>query len=59
MTCGAVLLAFFLRFDAAGVEARIPTLQWFLPGYALIACGVFSLFNLYRTKWRFASLPDL
>ena len=59
MTCLAVLASFYVRFDAAGLEARWPVLAVFLPLFALYASLVYSFFSLYRAKWRFASLPDL
>src|ERR1700733_13531971 len=58
-TIAAILLSFFLRFDAAGIAARYEVLQWFIPVYVVYAVGVYSFFQLYRTRWRFASLPDL
>ncbi|BBF94316.1 capsular polysaccharide biosynthesis protein [Blastochloris tepida] len=59
MTCLAVLASFYVRFDAAGLEARWPALAVFLPLFAFYASLVYSFFSLYRAKWRFASLPDL
>jgi O-antigen biosynthesis protein WbqV len=34
-------------------------LYWFLPPFVLYAGLVYAVFDLYRSKWRFASLPDL
>jgi O-antigen biosynthesis protein WbqV len=58
-TGAALLLSLALRFDIATLTARTEFLQRFLPAFVLYAAGVYSLFQLYRSKWRFASLPDL
>lgn len=55
----ALLLSFFLRFDMAGIATREEFLRVFLPLFVIYAAGTFSFFHLYRSKWRFASLPDL
>lgn len=59
MTALAVLISFFLRFDVDGIEQRMPVLLYFVPLFALYATAVYSVFGLYESKWRFASLPDL
>src|SRR5207245_855917 len=51
--------SFWLRFDTPGLEERLDALLWFLPGFLLYAAGIYRLFQLYKGKWRFASLPDL
>lgn len=58
-TAAAVLASFYIRFEAPGLQARLEGLYWFLPGFVVYAGVVYSLFHLYRSKWRFASLPDL
>lgn len=58
-TGAAVLLSFLLRFDLQGLTTRETFLRAFLPLFLVYAAGVFSFFQLYRSKWRFASLPDL
>ena len=30
-----------------------------LPGFLIYAAAIYAFFQLYKTKWRFASLPDL
>jgi len=59
MTALAVFVAFELRFDGkllAGYLARLPLiLAVTLPCAAL----VYWASNLYKSKWRFASIPDL
>jgi FlaA1/EpsC-like NDP-sugar epimerase len=58
-TAAAIVASFWLRFEAQGLEQRIDGLLLFLPGFLLYAAGVYQLFQLYKGKWRFASLPDL
>ena len=56
----AVVAAFYIRFEAAGPRASAGTLLLLLlPGFVVYSAGVFSIFGLYKTKWRFTSLPDL
>ncbi len=55
----AVLAAFYIRFEAAGLAERWDLLLLVMPGFVLYAAGVFSIFGLYKNKWRFTSLPDL
>jgi FlaA1/EpsC-like NDP-sugar epimerase len=58
MTAFAIVAAFLLRFEPAGLMERIDDLLWLLPGLLIVAALVFYEFRLYRSKWRFASLPD-
>jgi len=58
-TAAATVASFWLRFDTPGLEERLDALLLFLPGFLLYAAGVYQLFQLYKGKWRFASLPDL
>jgi FlaA1/EpsC-like NDP-sugar epimerase len=55
----AVVAAFYIRFEAPGLAARWHLLLLLLPGFILYSAGVFSIFGLYKNKWRFTSLPDL
>ncbi len=55
----AVLAAFYIRFEAAGLAERWDLLLLLLPGFIVYSAGVFSIFGLYKNKWRFTSLPDL
>ena len=55
----AVLAAFYIRFEAAGLAERWELLLLLLPGFIVYSAGVFSIFGLYKNKWRFTSLPDL
>ncbi len=55
----AVLAAFYIRFEAPGLAERWHLLLLLLPGFVLYSAGVFSIFGLYKNKWRFTSLPDL
>jgi FlaA1/EpsC-like NDP-sugar epimerase len=55
----AVLAAFYIRFEAAGLAERWHLLLLLMPGFVLYSAGVFAMFGLYKNKWRFTSLPDL
>src|SRR3984885_3188182 len=55
----AVLAAFYIRFEASGIAQRWDLLLLLLPGFVIYSAGVFSIFGLYKNKWRFTSLPDL
>ncbi|QFU17977.1 nucleoside-diphosphate sugar epimerase/dehydratase [Microvirga thermotolerans] len=59
MTAAAVLATFFVRFDGALLDERLRLLPMFLPPFVAFAGIVYWFFQLYRSKWRFASLPDL
>jgi FlaA1/EpsC-like NDP-sugar epimerase len=58
-TAAATVASFWLRFDTQGLEERLDALLLFLPGFLLYAACVYQFFQLYKGKWRFASLPDL
>lgn len=59
MTAAAIVAAFYLRFEAPGIEERFNLLIWLVPGIVIYAGFVYSFFHLDDAKWRFASLPDL
>ncbi|MDB5601069.1 MAG: capsular biosynthesis protein [Xanthobacteraceae bacterium] len=59
VTAVAVVASFYIRFEAAGLEARLDWLTVVLPGFLLFAAVVFYVFRVSWTKWRFTSLPDL
>lgn len=58
-TAAAVVLTFLFRFQGAMLAERLHALPLLLPPFLLLAGLVYARFRLYRTKWRFASLPDL
>ncbi|WP_279357427.1 SDR family NAD(P)-dependent oxidoreductase [Methylobacterium indicum] len=58
-TALAVLLTFVIRFDGPLLAERLAHLPLLLPPFVACAGLVYRAFGLYRTKWRFASLPDL
>ncbi|MGX7707475.1 SDR family NAD(P)-dependent oxidoreductase [Methylobacterium sp. Gmos1] len=58
-TALAVLLTFVIRFDGPLLAERLAHLPVLLPPFVACAGLVYRAFGLYRTKWRFASLPDL
>src|SRR5215470_20107752 len=59
MIAAAIIVTFYLRFEGPGLAQRWDLLVAVLPAFLVYAAGVYSFFQLYRTKWRFASLPDL
>jgi len=58
-TAAAVVLTFGFRFHGAPLTERLHALPLLLPPFLVFAALVYGWFKLYRTKWRFASLPDL
>ncbi|MDF2999476.1 MAG: family NAD(P)-dependent oxidoreductase [Xanthobacteraceae bacterium] len=59
MTALAVIATFFVRFDGFLLSEHLRQLPYVLPPFVLFAGFVYWFFHLYRSKWRFASLPDL
>ncbi|KAB0267911.1 nucleoside-diphosphate sugar epimerase/dehydratase [Microvirga brassicacearum] len=59
MTALAVVATFFVRFDGFLLSEHLRQLPYVLPPFVLFAGFVYWFFHLYRSKWRFASLPDL
>ncbi len=59
MTALAIWLVFVVRFEGALLTEHLRYLPRFLPFFVLYAGVVYWFFSLYRSKWRFASLPDL
>ena len=59
MTALAVLFVFAVRFEGEPLDERMRYLPSFLPLFVAYAGGVYWFFQLYRSRWRFASLPDL
>jgi O-antigen biosynthesis protein WbqV len=58
-TAVAVIASFYLRFDTEGLLDRVDGLYLILPAFLIYAAGIYQVFQLYKGKWRFASLPDL
>ncbi|MCJ2041112.1 SDR family NAD(P)-dependent oxidoreductase [Methylobacterium sp. J-059] len=58
-TALAVVLTFVFRFTGDALAERVHALPVLLPPFLVVAGLVYGRFRLYRTKWRFASLPDL
>jgi FlaA1/EpsC-like NDP-sugar epimerase len=52
-------LAFLLRFNFSIPPDNIASLKWSLGIVLLVHSLVFWRYGLYRSLWRFASLPDL
>ncbi|KLK94003.1 capsular biosynthesis protein [Microvirga vignae] len=59
MTGVAVPATFIVRFEGPLLQERLVHLPIFLPPFIVFAGVVYWIFHLYRSKWRFASLPDL
>ncbi len=59
MTAIAIVATFYVRFDGRLLDERLTHLSLFLPPFVIFAGFVYWFFQLYRSKWRFASLPDL
>ena len=59
MTALAVVLSIALRFDSASQQERLLHMGWLLAAFVIYAGIVYGFFDLYRSKWRFASLPDI
>ena len=57
-TAVAVLASFYIRFEGAGLAVRWPVLIIMLPVFVAYAGVVFAIFGLFKSKWRFTSLPD-
>src|SRR5262249_51483587 len=58
-TAVAVLAAFYIRFEEAGLAERAGWLGIILSGFVLYAALIHYVFRGYTSKWRFTSLPDL
>jgi O-antigen biosynthesis protein WbqV len=58
-TGAAICGSFYFRFEEIGLNSRIDGLMVLLPGILIYAGLVYWYFGLYRSRWRFASLPDL
>jgi FlaA1/EpsC-like NDP-sugar epimerase len=57
-TAVAVVASFYIRFEGPGLAARWPVLIIMLPAFVAYAGVVFTVFGLFKSKWRFTSLPD-
>src|SRR5215472_7828791 len=57
-TAVAILASFYIRFEAPGLATRWSVLIVMLPAFVAYAGAVFALFGLFKSKWRFTSLPD-
>ncbi len=58
-TAAAVLASFFIRFEDSFLAERWQLLLIMLPPFVVYAGFVYGYFGLYKTKWRFISLPDM
>ena len=58
-TGAAIVMSFYIRFEAAGLEARLDKLIPIVPAFVIYAGFVYFMFGLHGAKWRFTSLPDI
>lgn len=58
-TAAAIVLVFIVRFEGYLLTEHMRHVPTFLPFFVAYAGLVYWFFSLYRSKWRFASLPDL
>ncbi len=58
-TALALAAAFLLRFEGDLLTVRLAYLPWLIPPVVAYAGVVYAYFGLYKSRWRFASLPDL
>jgi FlaA1/EpsC-like NDP-sugar epimerase len=59
MTAVAVVAAFYLRFGETGLAERWRMLIVLLPAFLIYSAFVFTFTGMFKSKWRFTSLPDL
>jgi O-antigen biosynthesis protein WbqV len=59
MTALAYALSIFLRWPISEIEPRLAAFAKILPILLALAAFAYWRAGLYRSKWRFASLPDL
>src|SRR3954469_26040145 len=59
VTAAAIVVTFHVRFEDAQLAERMRALAIFLPSFVIYAGFIYYFFQLYKGKWRFASLPDL
>src|SRR6516164_5671066 len=59
MTALAVFVAFELRFDGKLLDSYLANLPLILAVTLPCAALIYWASNLYKSKWRFASIPDL
>jgi FlaA1/EpsC-like NDP-sugar epimerase len=59
VTAAAILVTVYVRFETPGLAQRQDILVLVVPAFVAYAGFVYSFFQLYKAKWRFASLPDL
>src|SRR5207247_4494387 len=58
-TAAAVVASFFIRFEEVGFTERWRLLVILLPCFVVYSGLVYVFSDLYKSKWRFTSLPDL
>jgi FlaA1/EpsC-like NDP-sugar epimerase len=59
VTAAAIVASVFIRFEQAGLFDYWRLLVIVVPAFVLYAGLVYGFLGLYKSKWRFTSLPDL
>src|SRR5260370_28357679 len=59
VTAAAIVASFFIRFEEAGLIDRWRLLLAVVPAFVVYAGLIYGFFDLYKSKWRFTSLPEL
>src|SRR6266849_5442002 len=59
VTAAAIVASFFIRFEEVGLIDRWRLLVTVVPAFVVYAGLIYGFFDLYKSKWRFTSLPDL
>jgi FlaA1/EpsC-like NDP-sugar epimerase len=59
VTAIAIVAAFYLRFGEHGLVGRWRLLMVLLPAFLVYSAFVFTFTGMFKTKWRFTSVPDL
>ena len=54
----AMALALYLRYPG-NMPVQVEALEWIVPLFTIYAGVAYQFFRLSKSKWRFASLPDL
>ena len=58
-TAAALVASFLIRFEDERLTDRWRLLMILLPAFVFYSAFVYGFFGLYKSKWRFTSLPEL
>jgi FlaA1/EpsC-like NDP-sugar epimerase len=59
VTAAALVASFLIRFEDERLTDRWRLLLILLPAFVFYSAFVYGFFGLYKSKWRFTSLPEL